>query len=116
TFSVVPFISQKAIGTVTGLVGAGGNVGAFLAALLMKYKSRSAETNTIIANQGLSDEVVNAAQTAAASHAMSDGYLLIGGAVVVPGILANGIRLPPVQEHQMQEEMQRSMTFQPDRA
>lgn len=116
TFSVVPFISQKAIGTVSGLVGAGGNVGAFLAALLMKYKSGSAETNAIIANQGLSDEVMNAAQTAAASHAMSEGYLLIGGAVVVTGILATAIRFSPVEEHKMQKEMQRSMTFQQDRA
>ena len=28
TFSVVPFINKKAIGSVSGIVGAGGNVGA----------------------------------------------------------------------------------------
>ncbi|WP_341220140.1 MFS transporter, partial [Polaribacter atrinae] len=39
TFSVVPFINKKAIGSVSGIVGAGGNVGAFLAAMLLKSKS-----------------------------------------------------------------------------
>jgi NNP family nitrate/nitrite transporter-like MFS transporter len=34
TYSVVPFINKKAIGTVSGIVGAGGNVGAVLAGLL----------------------------------------------------------------------------------
>jgi NNP family nitrate/nitrite transporter-like MFS transporter len=34
TYSVVPFINKRAIGTVSGIVGAGGNVGAVLAGLL----------------------------------------------------------------------------------
>jgi MFS transporter, NNP family, nitrate/nitrite transporter len=34
TYSVVPFINKNAIGTVSGIVGAGGNVGAVLAGLL----------------------------------------------------------------------------------
>jgi NNP family nitrate/nitrite transporter-like MFS transporter len=34
TYAVVPFINQKALGTVAGIVGAGGNVGAVLAGLL----------------------------------------------------------------------------------
>jgi len=34
TYSVVPFINKKAIGAVSGIVGAGGNVGAVLAGLL----------------------------------------------------------------------------------
>jgi NNP family nitrate/nitrite transporter-like MFS transporter len=34
TYSVVPFINKKAIGTISGIVGAGGNVGAVLAGLL----------------------------------------------------------------------------------
>ena len=36
TFSVVPFINPKALGTVTGVVGAGGNCGAVFAGLLLK--------------------------------------------------------------------------------
>ncbi|KAA5543412.1 NarK family nitrate/nitrite MFS transporter [Adhaeribacter rhizoryzae] len=39
TYSVVPFINKKAIGTVSGIVGAGGNVGAVLAGFLLKDES-----------------------------------------------------------------------------
>ncbi|GIX42131.1 MAG: MFS transporter [Leptospiraceae bacterium] len=36
TFSVVPFINRKAIGSVSGIVGAGGNTGAVLAGFLFR--------------------------------------------------------------------------------
>jgi len=36
TYSVVPFVNRKALGAVAGIVGAGGNVGAVLAAFLFK--------------------------------------------------------------------------------
>ncbi len=36
TYSVVPFINKKALGSVAGIVGAGGNMGAVLAAFLFK--------------------------------------------------------------------------------
>ncbi len=36
TFSVVPFINKKALGSVTGIVGAGGNFGAVMAGFLFK--------------------------------------------------------------------------------
>lgn len=36
TYAIVPFINQKAIGSVSGIVGAGGNVGAVLAGFLFK--------------------------------------------------------------------------------
>lgn len=39
TYSIVPFINQKAIGSVSGIVGAGGNVGAVLAGFLFKSSS-----------------------------------------------------------------------------
>lgn len=41
TYSVVPFINKKAIGSVSGIVGAGGNVGAVLAGFLFKSESIS---------------------------------------------------------------------------
>jgi NNP family nitrate/nitrite transporter-like MFS transporter len=41
TYSVVPFINKKAIGAVSGIVGAGGNVGAVMAGLLFKSESIS---------------------------------------------------------------------------
>jgi MFS transporter, NNP family, nitrate/nitrite transporter len=41
TYSVVPFINKNAIGTVSGIVGAGGNVGAVLAGMLFTSESLS---------------------------------------------------------------------------
>lgn len=39
TYSVVPFVNRKALGAVSGIVGAGGNVGAVLAGFLFKARS-----------------------------------------------------------------------------
>ena len=39
TYSIVPFVNKKAIGSVSGIVGAGGNLGAMLAGFLFKAKS-----------------------------------------------------------------------------
>ncbi len=41
TYSVVPFINQKAMGAVSGIVGAGGNVGAVLAGFLFASETIS---------------------------------------------------------------------------
>jgi len=92
TFSVVPFINKKAIGIVSGIVGAGGNVGAFLAALFLKSKSAIAEKAAIAANQNLGEEAVSIAQSAASSSAIAQGYLLIGLIVVLIGGLSLTIR------------------------
>ncbi|WP_282135658.1 MFS transporter [Seonamhaeicola maritimus] len=98
TFSVVPFINKKAIGSVSGIVGAGGNVGAFLAALLLKSKSALAEKAAITANQGLGEEAIKAAQSAASSAAVSQGYFVIGLVVVVTGVVALAIKFSKEDE------------------
>ena len=98
TFSVVPFINKKAIGSISGIVGAGGNVGAFLAAMLLKSKSALAEKAAIAANEGLGDEVIKAAQSVASSSAVSSGYLLIGFVVVVTGIISLSIKFSTEDE------------------
>lgn len=41
TYAIVPFINTKAVGVVSGIVGAGGNVGGVLAGLLFKSESIS---------------------------------------------------------------------------
>jgi len=41
TYSVVPFINKKALGSVAGIVGAGGNMGAVCAGFLMRSESIS---------------------------------------------------------------------------
>lgn len=98
TFSVVPFINKKAIGAVSGIVGAGGNVGAFLAAILLKTKSSFAEKAAITANEGLGVEVIKNAQSIASSSAVSSGYLIIGVIVVVTGLVALSIKFSKEEE------------------
>jgi len=41
TYGIVPFINKDAIGTVSGIVGAGGNLGAMLVGFLFKSESLS---------------------------------------------------------------------------
>lgn len=105
TFSVVPFINKKAIGSISGIVGAGGNVGAFLAALFLKSKSAVAETNALALNSDLGEVAMKAAQSAAAASAVSSGYFIIGGFVVVSALTTLAIRFSAADEKAVQAEM-----------
>ena len=49
TYSLVPFISPAAVGSVAGIVGAGGNIGAMLIAFMFKAKATHA-TKEVIEN------------------------------------------------------------------
>jgi NNP family nitrate/nitrite transporter-like MFS transporter len=42
TYSIVPFINPKAVGSVAGIVGAGGNIGAMLIGFMFKSMSYTA--------------------------------------------------------------------------
>ncbi len=48
TFAIVPLVRPKAVGSVSGIVGAGGNVGAVLAAMLFKVEGISGATAFLI--------------------------------------------------------------------
>ncbi len=48
TYALVPFIDNKALGGVAGIIGAGGNVGAVLAGFLMKGTGSIQQTLTIL--------------------------------------------------------------------
>lgn len=115
TFSVVPFINKKAIGSISGIVGAGGNVGAFLAALLLKSKSAVAEKVAIVENQGAAKEVIDAAQAAASSSAVSSGYLLIGFAILITAGFSLAIRFSSEDEKSVAEEMRNTIQLAADK-
>jgi MFS transporter, NNP family, nitrate/nitrite transporter len=51
TYSLVPFVNPKAVGSVAGIVGAGGNIGAMLIAFLFKAKAES--FTKVISEDGL---------------------------------------------------------------
>ncbi|MGJ8744921.1 MFS transporter [Polaribacter sp.] len=115
TFSVVPFINKKAIGSISGIVGAGGNVGAFLAAMLLKSKSAVAEKVAIAANEGSSIEVIETAQSAASSLAVSNGYLLIGIIIIITSATALTIKFSTQEEEESLEELKNSLELSLDK-
>ena len=109
TFSVVPFINKKAIGSISGIVGAGGNVGAFLAAILLKSKSAVAEKAAIVSNSGADQSVIDAAQAAASSSAVSSGYMLIGFMVVLCAGAALAIKFSTEDEAESVAELKNAL-------
>lgn len=48
TYSIVPFINKKALGSVAGIVGAGGNMGAVMAGFLFRSESLSYQQGLLI--------------------------------------------------------------------
>ncbi len=106
TFSVVPFINKKAIGSISGIVGAGGNFGAFMTALFLKYKSAEAGAGVLQGGESLSAEALKAAQTAAEAGAVSSGYLQIGVLIVLTGIATLIIRFSLEDEKIAKKEME----------
>ena len=47
TYSIVPFINKKALGPVSGIVGAGGNVGAVMAGILLRFGGMDTPTTLL---------------------------------------------------------------------
>jgi NNP family nitrate/nitrite transporter-like MFS transporter len=81
TYSVVPFINRRAMGTVAGIVGAGGNLGAVAAGFL--FKVESIDTPTF--------------------------FLFLGLAVIGISSLALTVRFSPVQELEQREQIERAV-------
>ena len=53
TYSVVPFVNRKALGSVAGIVGAGGNAGAVAAGFLFRVESLGTEQALLILGVGV---------------------------------------------------------------
>ncbi|MCY4415901.1 MAG: MFS transporter, partial [Chloroflexi bacterium] len=70
TFSVVPFVNRKALGSVAGIVGAGGNAGAVAFGFLFRAESLT----------------------------YADALLIVGVAVVVASSLVLAVRFSPETE------------------
>lgn len=81
TFSVVPFINRKAVGAVSGIVGAGGNAGAVAAGFLFKYESIS----------------------------YPEALFIIGGIVVAVSLLSFTIQFSAADERKAKIELEEAM-------
>jgi len=77
TFAVVPFINRRAMGTVAGIVGAGGNAGAVAAGFLFRTDGISMET----------------------------GLFYLGVAVMMTSVMAFALRFSPEDERIAAKEM-----------
>src|SRR5205823_5783875 len=77
TYAVVPFINKRALGSVSGIVGAGGNAGAVAAGFLFK-----------------------------GSLAWPTGLLVLGAAVTASAFLCLGVRFSPQEEMAARAEAQ----------
>ena len=90
TFSVVPFINKKCLGSVMGIVGAGGNLGAVFMGLFLKWNATPA-INDVMQNadlNGLSTEKTNELLRLVESNANAETFFLAGIVVIILGFLS----------------------------
>ena len=78
--------------------------------MFLKSQSALAETQAIAANTNLGEEAVRAAQSAAASTAVSGGYFIIGICVVVAAGLSLAIKFSTEDEKATALEMNKANT------
>ncbi|MDD7984484.1 MFS transporter [Lentisphaera marina] len=92
TFTVVPFINKKCVGSVSGIVGAGGNAGAVLAAWLIREKCKN--THSAIDPTQVSEVTTKAAEAAG----ISSSFLILGGLIILSGIATAFVRFSAKDE------------------
>ncbi|WDE99177.1 MFS transporter [Lentisphaera profundi] len=88
TFTVVPFINKKCVGSVSGIVGAGGNAGAVLAGILLKSQNKVAETE---------------------AAGISNSFLILGGIIVFAGVSTALIRFTAKDEAKAAAETKKAL-------
>lgn len=76
TYALSPFIDRKALGGVTGIIGAGGNVGAVAAGFLNKATSSLQQTLWILGLAALATSICAVAVRFSASHKHAEHRLL----------------------------------------
>lgn len=81
TYSVVPFINKRALGAVSGIVGAGGNMGAVAAGFLIRVEDIS----------------------------YADALLILGIIVTVLSHCAFLVRFSPKEEQEVEDELQKAL-------
>jgi NNP family nitrate/nitrite transporter-like MFS transporter len=78
TYSLVPFVKPEAIGSVAGIVGAGGNIGAMLIAFLFKAKALHASKDVIENGVTKTKDLIDYTDAF-----LSLGYIILGVAILV---------------------------------
>jgi NNP family nitrate/nitrite transporter-like MFS transporter len=78
TYSLVPFVNPLAVGSVAGIVGAGGNIGAMLIAFMFKAKAAPMTRNVIEKGVSVQKELID--YTSAFTYL---GYIIVGIGIAV---------------------------------
>jgi NNP family nitrate/nitrite transporter-like MFS transporter len=78
TYSLVPFINPLAVGSVAGIVGAGGNIGAMLIAFMFKAKAAPIVKNVLVNGASVQKELID--YTSAFTLL---GYIILGIGIAV---------------------------------
>jgi len=81
TFAIVPYVNKRALGSVSGIVGAGGNFGAMLAGFLFKY----------------------------GTEYFAQAYLILGVFVMVSAFGAFAVRFSASQEAEAKKETEKRL-------
>ncbi|MBI3883364.1 MAG: MFS transporter [Sphingobacteriales bacterium] len=76
TYSLVPFINPAAVGSVAGIVGAGGNIGAMLIAFLFKNKALQFSKETVVDGVTTTKTLID----------YTDAFYTLGIIIVIVGI------------------------------
>ncbi|MEQ9375029.1 MAG: NarK family nitrate/nitrite MFS transporter [Imperialibacter sp.] len=84
TFSVVPFVNKKALGAVSGIVGAGGNAGAVAGMFLFKKELTGLE--------------------------WPESFMILGLIVVAVSFTVFAVKFSPVMEKEAEKEMEELLT------
>jgi MFS transporter, NNP family, nitrate/nitrite transporter len=84
TYSLVPFVNPKAVGSVAGIVGAGGNIGAMLIAFLFKAKALKM-TKEIVDETGVSTtkELID----------YTNAFYILGIIILITGVIVLAVKL-----------------------
>ncbi|RZM06486.1 MAG: MFS transporter, partial [Pedobacter sp.] len=76
TYSLVPFINPQAVGSVAGIVGAGGNIGAMLIAFMFKAKANHVTRNVMENGSGIQKNLID----------YTDAFMLLGFIILGIGV------------------------------
>ena len=100
TFAVVPFVNKKCLGSVIGIVGAGGNLGAVLIGSLLKWNATPAINQAVETAkfQGLTPEKIMQVTKIVESNSNAQTFLLVGILAMILGILSLLIRFPKTEK------------------
>jgi len=95
TYSLVPFINPKAVGSVAGIVGAGGNIGAMLIAFMFKAKASHLTKNVTGESANLHKDLID----------YTSAFTLLGYIIMAVGIAVFIFRTIMAQKQNQVEDL-----------